>query len=404
MALFAADRHERLIDTPWREAAARAALSRIVQDTRAAYCGPVALWPIHPLDVSPERAPVLKPLYYGAAGVIWALRHLYRAGVIDGGPNYTEGVASLLPASRVDARRLHGEPLHGYLLGDAGILLLHWTMAPSAALASELANAIAANANHPSFGLAWGEPGALLAALIMFRRTGDARWRDSFLAGAGRLWSAWAYDPDLRCHLWTQDLYGHVARRLGGLHGFAGVAGVLLQGGDLLPADRRAELTVRIATTLRATAIVAGPHANWPMSAPTGDAAADGEPLLQHCWGAPGMVNCLATLPRDESTDALLLAAGELIWAAGPPVKLPSLCHGAPGSGYAFLKLFQRTGDQRWLDRARRFAMHAAAQADRAAAQFGQRKFSLWTGDLGLAMYLSDCLSGSSALPTVDVF
>ena len=48
--------------------------------------------------------------------------------------------------------------------------------------------------------------------------------------------------------------------------------------------------------------------------------------------------------------------------------------------------------------------MHAIGQADRAAAEHGQRKFSVWTGDLGLALYLCDCVAGSSDFPMLDVF
>ena len=125
---------------------------------------------------------------------------------------------------------------------------------------------------------------------------------------------------------------------------------------------------------------------------------------MQHCTGTPGIVNTLSILPADPEIDALLVAAGELTWAAGPVAKLPSLCHGAPGSGYAFLKLHARTGDTRWLERARRFAMHAIEQAERAKQQHNQRKYSLWTGDLGLACYLWDCTRVRAEFPTLDFF
>ena len=92
------------------------------------------------------------------------------------------------------------------------------------------------------------------------------------------------------------------------------------------------------------------------------------------------------------------------MWDSGPPIKMPSLCHGAAGSGYAFLKLYARMGDERWLHRARRFAMHGIDQCDRALEKYGQRKFSLWTGDLGLAIYLWDCIRATAKFPTLDVF
>ena len=128
--------------------------------------------------------------------------------------------------------------------------------------------------------------------------------------------------------------------------------------------------------------------------------------FVQHCNGAPGIINCMAEFPDDRRCDVhdLLQRAGALVWDAGPTIKMPVLCHGAAGSGYAFLKLHARTGDDEWLDRARRFAMHAIGQCDRALAKYGQRKFSLWTGDLGLAIYLWDCVRGAAKFPTLDVF
>jgi hypothetical protein len=39
-----------------------------------------------------------------------------------------------------------------------------------------------------------------------------------------------------------------------------------------------------------------------------------------------------------------------------------NLCHGTRGNGYAFLKLYRRFGDKKWLEPARAFAMHGVAQ------------------------------------------
>ena len=98
----------------------------------------------------------------------------------------------------------------------------------------------------------------------------------------------------------------------------------------------------------------------------------------------------------------LLLAGGELTWRAGPLVKGPGLCHGTAGNGYALLKLFERTGDERWLERARAFAMHAIEQVARSRAEYGRGRFSLWTGDPGVAVYVNSCLTASAAVPTLD--
>jgi hypothetical protein len=122
---------------------------------------------------------------------------------------------------------------------------------------------------------------------------------------------------------------------------------------------------------------------------------------VQWCHGGPGIVTALAQL-RDPRCDELLLAAGELVWHAGPVVKGAGLCHGTAGNGMAFLKLFERTGDELWLDRARAFAMHAIGQSERHAREYGMRRYSLMTGDLGLATYLWNCVQGTARQPIFD--
>jgi hypothetical protein len=125
--------------------------------------------------------------------------------------------------------------------------------------------------------------------------------------------------------------------------------------------------------------------------------------LMQFCHGAPGFIICLADIPSPE-LNALLLEAGETVWAAGPLIKGSNLCHGTGGNGYAFLKLYQRTGDELWIQRARSFAMHGIAQTRADALHYGQYRYSLWTGDPGFAIYLWDCLQGTARFPTLDTF
>src|SRR5262249_16914575 len=189
-----------------------------------------------------------------------------------------------------------------------------------------------------------------------------------------------------------------VEKRLGALHGFLANVSPLIRARHLLPSDRQAELLSRIHEVLEATASSKDSRINWPVS------PGQTPRFVQHCNGAPGVINCLAGFIDDPDTNSLLTGAGELIWDAGPLVKMPVLCHGTPGNGYAFLKLYALSGDERWLSRARSFAMHAIEQSEHALAQHRQRKYSLWTGDLGLAIYLWDCVRGTAGFPTLDVF
>ena len=55
------------------------------------------------------------------------------------------------------------------------------------------------------------------------------------------------------------------------------------------------------------------------------------------------------------------------------------------------------------LERARSFAMHAIAQSELMRQEYGRGRYSLWTGDPGLAVYLWHCLNGSGGLPGLDI-
>ena len=56
-----------------------------------------------------------------------------------------------------------------------------------------------------------------------------------------------------------------------------------------------------------------------------------------------------------------------------------------------------------WLDRARRFAVHAVEQVRRERAAVGHGRYSLFTGDIGVALYLRACLDADPAFPVIDV-
>ncbi len=411
MALYDAQRHEPLTGAEWNEERTRAAIEKIVADTHDAF-SPAGLWPLHPFDRSPERPPdSLKPLYHGAAGVIWALLHLEEAGAVKVRRDYLPTVRELRQRNRDDlhkyesVRKYMGDEQASYLVGETGILLLQWKLAPSAELEEQIYAAVEARIGDPR-GLVWGGAGMMLVALFMHERTGDSRWQGLFLRHFDALWNQWEYADELRCRVWTSDLYGVADKRIGALHGFFAVSFPFLRGHHLLPADRRDEALRRIHETFHATALCEGSYANWPNGAGPASGRAPIPLLVQHCLGAPGIVSCMTNFPDDRrwEIDTILLQAGELIWRAGPPVKFPSLCHGAAGSGYAFLKLYVRTGESVWLERARRFAMHAIGQCERSITQYGQRKFSLWTGDLGLAIFLWNCIKGTAIFPTLDVF
>ena len=399
--LFDPARHEALTTTAWNEGRARAAVARIAADALRAF-SPEGLWPAHPLDDPDLRDTRQTDPYFGAGGLIWALEHLRRTGVIGGGFDFSPTVATLVERNR--ALNVGRDDARGsYLAGDTGLLLLQWQFTRDAALADALFATIEANLRHKSLEAHWGSPGSLIATLHMAQASREPRWADQLARGLCILWDAMVFDEGLGAWLWVQDMYGKQTRYLGAGHGFAGNLFPALRGAALLPAELVQRYADRALQTLTATAIVDGACINWePLHDPSGRLPS--KRLVQDCHGAPGIVCRLADAPRTAAWDALLLGAAELTWQAGPLEKGVGLCHGTAGNGYALLKLWQRSGDAMWLDRARTFAMHAIEQVQRFAERTGQTRHSLWTGDIGVALFAQACISGDARYPTLDLF
>lgn len=47
--------------------------------------------------------------------------------------------------------------------------------------------------------------------------------------------------------------------------------------------------------------------------------------------------------------------------------------------------------------------MHAIGQYQQEKERYGLGRYSLWTGDLGLAIYLWHCITTEADLPSLDV-
>lgn len=400
--IFEPDRHEALAGTDWDPSFVRASIRTIVTDIEDSRLAE-GHWLPHALDHQgsvPRTG--FKTLYLGSAGIIWTLWYLQREGAVE---------LQLDPLAAIEQADLDyqlepdtGEVVPSYYLGEVGIRLVHWRLTQSDKVAQQLYASIKKNIPNPTNEALWAAPGTMVAAWQLWEATGDERWRLLFGANVEQLWQTWQPVPNTDYYLWTQDLYGSIVQLLGAGHGFAGNVYPLLRGASLLDAARREELYDRCIATLRATGVFEDGAANWPQSIATPRPGRTSM-LMQWCHGAPGVVTSLAAYPRQRSPDmeTMLLAAGEATWKAGPLSKGYGLCHGTAGNGYAFLKLHRRTGDPRWLDRARSFAMHAIGQRETMVQQYGRGRYTLWTGDPGLAVYLWHCLTGNDGLPALDI-
>lgn len=386
-------RHEGLADVAWSTSRARDGVAGLCRDAESAF-DPDRLWPLHPRDDEPGTPAdgILRGLYVGAAGMVHALSRLAEAGLhvpaLDGpaiaGELYEAALAS------PDEEGAGGS----LLVGSSGILLVAHRLTWSPATADVLAAVIAANVSHSSNELLLGAPGTMLAAHTMHARTGEQRFEDLWRESARTLLARQESDG-----LWTQDLYGDRLRYIGAGHGFAGNIHALASVPHWL--EDLTDVESRAIVTTRALAILDGDLANWPVL-PTGSRTG-AAPRVQWCHGAAGIVCSLVTLGQgDDQHSRLMEAGGEMIWRAGPVAANAGLCHGTAGNGFAFLALLARTGDERWLERARCFAMHAIDQVPRLRAATGHGRYTLFTGDIGAALLAAACLEGDAAFPGID--
>jgi hypothetical protein len=354
--LYSPAAHEPLTDTTWDAAKALDAVAAIVSDTELAFDDG---WLVHPLDDGEWMPRKAHTLYLGGAGVVAAL---HRLGSKHDWVPYLERAVGEPDFPDEDAER----SLWG---GEVGVRLVLQRLAPSRENSERLAQLIAANAEDERCELMWGSPGTILAGRELgLDVTPSEEWLREQRGEDG---------------LWTQRLYGRVDQHLGPAHGFAGCV-LALDGVD------------DVSETLDRFGVHEDGLVNWPPLARTKlEAQRDGLIRMQWCHGAPGIVGTLAPFLDEE----LAVAAGELTWRAGPLQKGAGLCHGTAGNGYAFLALFDVTGDELWLERARAFAMHALEQVERARGEHGRGRYSLWTGDAGVAVYLADCMAGRGKLP-----
>ena len=236
------------------------------------------------------------------------------------------------------------DPERSLWMGETGIRLVLQRLAPSQANLERLSELIAANERDERCELMWGSPGTILAGRELgLDVTASIEWLRGQRDAEG---------------LWTQQLYGQ--------------SSALSRSGARVrrvrACARRCRRRLGDAPALcrrggRARQLAA---ARGRCDSTTNG---DGQIRTQWCHGAPGIVATLAHVLDEE----LAVAGGELTWRAGPLRKGANLCHGTAGNGYAFLALLERTGDERWLTRARAFAMHAAAQVEQSRSELRAR-------------------------------
>jgi hypothetical protein len=126
--LFDPSNHRPLAGPAWSEGAARDGVAEIVSDAVSAFGGPKRLWPNAAEDLEETDADVpYRNVYFGAAGVVWAIQHLAPKGLSPELPGAAEILGGLAEQYCLEPELTEIAPGPGpavsLLFGESGIRL-----------------------------------------------------------------------------------------------------------------------------------------------------------------------------------------------------------------------------------------------------------------------------------------
>lgn len=384
--LWNPEKHTELTNDNWCEEAVHKCIHSIFDDTLESF-DEVKYWPT---DANEDASiDSNKTIYYGAAGNIWAL------DVIS---NFTK---KDLPFDKKELiNQIHKDYLKepdtkdivpSLFLGEVGILLVQYKLDPTKEVSDKIYSSVEGNIENATLEALWGAPGTMIAAAFMHELTSESRWEELYKRNVVFLLDKLKEEEAKGELVWEQDMYGKKIRYIGAGHGYFGNIFGLLKKIDFLSSEEKEYIFSHVEKVLKEVSNENNGMMNF-------DVIHSKEPndmkITQWCHGAPGIVNSLKNFPQGSYVDECLEKSGELIFNAGPLKKGVALCHGTDGNGIALLQLYKRTNDLKWLNRARSFGMHAIGQRN------GRK--TLFTGELGLALYLIMCLEGIDDFPFLD--
>ncbi|MET8586389.1 class IV lanthionine synthetase LanL [Streptomyces collinus] len=277
--------------------------------------GESRLWPVSTL--AGETGPCT--VQQGAAGVLAVLTRYFE---LTGDPRLPEVISAAggWIVARSDTRSIR-PGLHfggrgiAWALYDAGRAVADRRLVDHA-----LALALAPVEPTPSHDVTHGTAGSGLAAVHLWQRTGDARLAGLVVDAADRLAAAAQREPaGVSWPVPAEAVSQEAGKRyLGFAHGSAGIGSFLLAAADVSGRPEHLELAVAAGEHLMAHAVRVGEGVQWPA----------------------------------QATD---------------PPTAPYWCHGSAGIGSFLIRLWQRTGEDRYAGLARGAAHAVMERASRAA-------------------------------------
>ncbi|ROQ26643.1 serine/threonine protein kinase [Streptomyces sp. PanSC19] len=359
------------------------------------------LWPVSTLTGESDPCTVQQ----GAAGVLAVLTRYFE---VTGDPRLPGllSTAGRWIADRTDLRSprpgLHfGGRGTAWALYDAGRAIDDRRLVEHA-----LGLALAPPQRTPHHDVTHGTAGSGLAALHLWRHTGDARFADLAVDAADRLTAAARREPSGVG--WPvpaeADSPEDGKRYLGFAHGAAGIGFFLLAASDLSRQPDHRATALEVGEGLVADAVRIGEAAQWP--AQSGDL-----PTAPYwCHGSAGIGTFLVRLWQATGDDRFGdLARGSAHAVAERASRAPlSQCHGLAGNGDFLLDLADATGDPVHRDMAGELAGLILAEGTRRQGhvvfpnEYGEVSTSWSDGSAGILAFLLRTLHGGPRHWTVE--
>ncbi|EFC47538.1 predicted protein [Naegleria gruberi] len=174
----------------------------------------------------------------------------------------------------------------------------------------------------------------------------------------------------------------HEKEYLGAVHGFCGIAKLLL---DLTDIKNDESSFKKIKETVDWLVSEQFSDGNFPSSV-----GSKSSRLLQFCHGVTGVMPILLDMykiTKDEKYLDSAKKAGACMWKFGLLKKGLGLCHGIFGNLYPFILMYQTTGDDECLMRAIRFAQYGCENQSKLVS-VPDHPFSLFEGISGSCIVL----------------
>ncbi|WP_225801234.1 class IV lanthionine synthetase LanL [Streptomyces sp. NK15101] len=345
------------------------------------------LWPVSTLAGESDPCTVQQ----GAAGVLAVLTRYFE---LTGDPRLPGllSTAGRWIADRTDLRSprpgLHfGGRGTAWALYDAGRAVDDRRLVEHAldlALAPQLAT--------PHHDVTHGTAGSGLAALHLWRRTGDTRFADLVVDAADRLTAAVQREaPGVGWPVPAEaDSPEGGKRYLGFAHGTSGIGCFLLAAADLSQRSEHRELALEVGEDLLAHAVRIGEAVQWP--AQSGDV-----PTAPYwCHGSAGIGGFLVRLWEATGDDRFgELARGGAHAVVERASRAPlTQCHGLAGNGDFLLDMADATGDPVHRDAAEELADLILAEGARRQGhvvfpnEYGEVSTSWSDGSAGILAFL----------------